>query len=256
MVDISKALRKALNTDQVGPPRPGETDVEFVARKFDGKIFPCGNCGKEIQWIGACETCEKEFNTSTMSDFDRIMAVGVPREIAKSTWKTFKMPRKGSKQDGLIEEINQLKQWRGVPHFVIISGRPGTGKTHMAVATMWRRLRSKGPFKMCFLQEREFLDRLKKEYGTDENDYAERILRIQFLVLDDFGHSRMTEWAVDTVAGLLCRRFDEGKVTVITTNLVHRDMHELDPRLGSRVHEALAVGTSSMPDFRAKKGKP
>ena len=216
-------------------------------------MFPCTGCGKEIQWLGACEECAKEFNTSNMSDFERIQAVGVPFGMANSTWQTFKMPKKG-KTDALTKEIDSLKRWRGIPPLAVISGRPGTGKTHMAIATMWRRLKTKGPYKMHFLQERGFLDRLKRGFSDGEDDYAERIFRIQFLVLDDFGQSRMTEWALDTVVGLLCRRFDEGKVTMLTTNLVHRDMEELDPRLGSRVYEALTVGTSSLPDFR--KGKP
>ena len=254
MVDLTKALQKALDNNRgIEPKGVDETDLEFCARKFEGKVFPCAGCGKEIQWIGACDDCEETFNAATMSDFDRVRACGVPHTMAACTWDTFNVP-KGVKHGELRRQINELKGWKGLPPLVVISGRPGTGKTHMAVATMWRRVRSKGPFKMHFLQERGFLDRLKTGYGMGEDDYAERIYRIRFLVLDDFGQSRMTEWALDTVVGLICRRFDEGKVTVITTNLTHRDMAEMDPRLGSRVFEALAVSTTSMPDHR--KGKP
>jgi DNA replication protein DnaC len=252
MIDLNKALQKALMPDRAEPQREGETDLEFCARKFEGKVFPCSGCGKEIQWIGACEECKEKFNSASMDDFDRIRACGVPHNFAHCTWKNFKAPG-SAKHKALIKEIDQLKTWRGIPPLAVISGRPGTGKTHMAVATMWRRMTSSGPYKMHFIQERAFLERLKRGFSDGQDDYAERIFRIRFLILDDFGQSRMTEWVLDTVVGLICRRFDEGKVTLLTTNLVHKDMAELDPRLGSRVYEALAVGTSSLPDYR--KGK-
>ena len=86
------------------------------------------------------------------------------------------------------------------------------------------------------------------------DDTLERVMKLEFLVIDDFGQTRLTEWVVDTMFGLVCRRFDEGLVTLITTNLTHVDINEIDPRLGSRLHQALTVGTSSMPDHR--KGKP
>jgi DNA replication protein DnaC len=257
MADMKKALQKALASkeafESVTPPQPGESDLEFCARKFDGRVFPCTGCGKEIQWIGACEACEEEFNAASMTDFDRIRQCGVPHPLAGCTWENFKIPA-GPKAKPVADQIEALRTWKGEPRLAVLSGKPGTGKSHMAVATMWRRLRSKGPWKMQFIQERTLLERLKQSYNGDEESPLDRMVRLQFLVLDDFGQSRMTEWALDTAVGLICRRFDEGKVTLLTTNLTHADMAALDPRLGSRVYESLAVGTTPLVDYR--KGKP
>jgi DNA replication protein DnaC len=251
---MKAALEKALRGGRCEPKREEESDLDFAKRKFDGKVFECRGCGCDIPWPGACDECREEFDEKTMTDFDRIRRIGVPFRNAENTWSSFQEP-KGLKHTELRHEIKDLQHWRGDPSLAILSGRPGTGKTHMAVATVWRRLKSRGITGMRFYQERVLLEELKRGFDSSEgDDTLERVSKLDFLVIDDFGHSRMTEWVVDTMFGLVSRRFDEGKVTLVTTNLIHADINAIDPRLGSRLHEALTVGTSSMPDHR--KGKP
>ena len=263
MVDLNKALAKALNADDKKKLEParwtptplieGESDLDFCKRKFGGKEFKCRGCDTTIYWPGACDECVEKFTEATMSDFDKIRHIGVPFRLAECTWSNFKKPS-GLKHHELLNEIKELENWRGEPPLAILSGRPGTGKAHMAVATIWRRLRIAGMYGCRFYQERTLLERLKAGFDTKGDDMLEKVSNLKFLVIDDFGHTRMTEWVMDTMFGLVSRRFDEGRVTLITTNLTHIDINEIDPRLGSRLHQALAVGTSSMPDYR--KGKP
>lgn len=252
-MDINKALEKALRGGRCEPKREDESDLDFCKRKFNGRVFQCQGCGCDIYWPGACDPCVEQFDEKVMTDFDRLRHIGVPFRNAENTWQNFTLP-KGLKYNELLHEIKELQHWRGDPSLAILSGRPGTGKTHMAVATVWRRLKSRGVTKMRFYQERVLLEELKSGFDTGRDDTLERASKLDFLVIDDFGHSRMTEWVIDTMFGLVSRRFDEGKVTLVTTNLTHADINAIDARLGSRLHEALTVGTSSMPDYR--KGKP
>lgn len=252
MVDARKALERLLAAKRPIEVDPDEPDESFCQRKFGGRTFKCTGCGTEIGWMGACDECVTRFDETTMTDFDRIRRCGVPHGFADCTWARFDSP-KGLKTVDMVKQIEELKTWRGIPPLAILSGRPGTGKTHMAVATMWRRLRSKGMYGMKFYQERTLLERLKQDFDSG-GDALARAMRCKFLVIDDFGQSRMTEWVIDTMFGLVCRRFDEGAVTLLTTNLTHTDINAIDPRLGSRVYQALAVNTNMMPDRR--KGKP
>jgi DNA replication protein DnaC len=99
-------------------------------------------------------------------------------------------------------------------------GGCGVGKTHLAVAAL-RNLIERGHTGL-FYDYRELLKQIQASYNpasqTAEADVLDPVLRVEVLLLDDLGASKPSDWALETVGHILNTRYNEKRVTLITTN--------------------------------------
>lgn len=104
---------------------------------------------------------------------------------------------------------------------LMITGSPGTGKTHLAVGIV-KVLIARG-FECRFVYCQNLLEKMKASYTPDNPDGdAElywRILEQPVLLLDDIGASRITEWTQDTMCQILTHRCNAKLPTIMTTNI-------------------------------------
>jgi len=146
----------------------------------------------------------------------------------------------------------------------LISGPTGTGKTHLAVGYLRQRVREnffklRGPMAAIpgsgideldelermlfmalagvrFVSAQDFVWKMRRPERADQvmNEY----LRIEFLVLDDFGAERPTEWAIECLGKLIYTRHADVRDTLITSNLTLADLAAaLNERIASRIVE-------------------
>jgi len=148
------------------------------------------------------------------------------------------------------------------PVDIVLTGSPGTGKTHLAVAILRELVREskiRRDAHARFVPVPELLAEIRASYrddGPDERDIMDRYSQLPYLVLDDLGAEKTTEWSITTLYLIIDRRYRDMRPTVVTTNLT---LDQIAGTLSERISSRLASGkiiTIKAPDYRMKRGNP
>ena len=113
----------------------------------------------------------------------------------------------------------------GSEHGLLLMGPCGVGKTHLAVAAL-KQIVGRGHSGL-FYDYRELLKQIQDSYNAEsqstEMGVLEPVLKAEVLVLDDVGSSKPSLWALETVGHVLNTRYNEKRVTLLTTNFLDSD---------------------------------
>jgi DNA replication protein DnaC len=113
----------------------------------------------------------------------------------------------------------------GSEHGLLLMGPCGVGKTHLAVSAM-KTIVLRGHSGL-FYDYRELLKAIQDSYNAEsqatEMSVLEPVLKAEILVLDDVGSSKPSPWALETVGHVLNTRYNEKRVTLLTTNFLDSD---------------------------------
>src|ERR1700723_1211637 len=113
----------------------------------------------------------------------------------------------------------------GSEHGLLLMGPCGVGKTHLAVSAM-KSIVLRGHSGL-FYDYRELLKAIQDSYNPEnqatEMSVLEPVLKTEILVLDDVGSSKPSLWALETVGHILNTRYNEKRVTLLTTNFLDSD---------------------------------
>jgi DNA replication protein DnaC len=158
---------------------------------------------------------------------------------------------------------------------LLIIGKIGTGKTHLAVGIIKELILNKG-VSCLFYDYRELLKQIQNSYNaavqTTELDVLRPVFETDVLVLDELGAVKPTEWVWDTVSLILNTRYNDNRTTIITTNFEDQPSagapgtlsparaatraetlgDRIGERMRSRLHEMCRIITLDGPDFRQK----
>lgn len=138
--------------------------------------------------------------------------------------------------DNLEENIEQGKG------LYFWSDTKGSGKT-MFAAAMANELINKYRRFVKFATSLDILDEIKATYGrrydsedTQESKLLRDLANTDFLVIDDFGTERSTDWAGEKFYQIVNNRYINRKVTIFTSN---HDLKTLqyDDRITNRIRE-------------------
>ncbi len=124
------------------------------------------------------------------------------------------------KQTRIVMEAFAREFPAGSESGILLMGPCGVGKTHLAVAAL-RALVLRG-HQGLFYDYRELLKEIQASYNpisqSTEMGVLEPVLTAEVLLLDDIGASKPSAWALETVGHILNTRYNERRVTLLTTN--------------------------------------
>jgi len=167
----------------------------------------------------------------------------IPPLYSNASFDNFRLPNR----DKLIEHHAMSNVFMSVRGFakdfpmnskpgLMLVGKTGTGKTHLAVAA-FRAILAKG-FEGLFFDYQNLLDRIRSGYDANANFSDKEAYRVamekEVLLLDDLGAHRVSEWVEDTVTSIVTSRCNNRKTLIVTTNLIDGDAgYNTKPKAGS-----------------------
>lgn len=135
--------------------------------------------------------------------------------------------------------------------FLLLTGDPGCGKTHLAAAIV-HQVVSSGRSAL-FVSVPDLLDHLRasfREGAEDSFDQRwENVRSVDVLALDDFGAQSDTPWAREKLYQLVNHRLVNGLPLVITSNWTLPEFAPYHARIASRLRSATHVHITA-PDAR------
>ena len=201
-----------------------------------------------------------------------LMVAGVPERFADRRLATFDERRGTSKGVAASGEmVDHLREG------LILSGGPGTGKTHLAVAILAARLERhlsaypaawwmddgdakvhrRPPLEVRFLVVPTFLDMLRSAIRwSDREDPLPDLYDVDLLVLDDLGREKVTDWASERLYVLVNERYNRRRPTIVTTNYTPGELSDRGyDALVSRLVEGAGIVRIEAPDYRRQVGR-
>jgi DNA replication protein DnaC len=211
------------------------------------KRCPCRWC------IAESEKEAWEIEEQRQHPQEALWAFGVPTKHLYSSFETFVG---GDEVKQFLIEASKLNT------DILLCGKTGCGKTHLAVSTVRRRvevsrqLMNPNRPPILFVPVPELLFEIRQSYSdkeVSEQEIVDRYSSVPLLILDDLGAEKTTEWAESILYLIIDRRNRYEKWTIVTSNLT---LDEIERSLGARIASRLSdmkVINIKLPDYRKKR---
>lgn len=163
----------------------------------------------------------------------RLQKSGLEDLFKRYSFETFQAPQEWQRKakETCESYASDPKGW------LVISGTPGTGKTHLCTAVC-KELIEKG-FDVRYFQWRAESPALKAAANTEEYEAKTFPFKnTKVLYIDDFWKGRVTEADVNLAFDILNARYNQtDKYTIISSELSLSKMCDVDQAIGSRIYE-------------------
>ena len=161
-------------------------------------------------------------------------------DLKSATFDNYKALTREQKED-LKNVRNQIKSYLdGEEYNIVLIGDTGVGKSHLSYSAL-KGLSDYTKKMGLFINVVDLLAKIKEDFSL-EAEYIRRISEAEWLVLDDLGTEKVTEWSNGILYSILNKRTK----TIITTNLSPKDIMAIyGKRVYSRVFKKTGLGTTN-----------
>lgn len=156
----------------------------------------------------------------------------IPKRYKNCSFKNFEI-HNDSHQHALKIAKQFVKNYPVQDVGLLFIGPCGVGKTHLAVAFIHELIHKKSiPCYFCDFREliRSIQSTFTPGSSSTESDVLDPIFQKDVLVLDELGAKRTTAWVEETVFYIINNRYNNKKLTILTSNYLDHEEDEEDTR--------------------------
>lgn len=216
----------------------------YVTIQFPGRepYTVCETCHREEQArlneIKAQEQYKREREQKRLyflKDFSLL-----DDDLKNATFDNYQALTREQKED-LKNVRNQIKGYiDGDEYNIVLIGDTGVGKSHLSYSAL-KGLSDYTKKMGLFINVVDLLAKIKEDFSL-EAEYIRRIAEAEWLVLDDLGTEKASEWSNGILYSILNKRTK----TIITTNLSPQEIRDIyGKRVYSRVFKKTGLGTTN-----------
>ncbi len=207
--------------------------VHYILMNESGKVhgevcscFECELCNgrgmvfsedeKGISFLSPCVCDELKENLS------RLNQSGIPGKFVNAQFETFH-PMDASQKLALKIAKDFVKDFGKTDQGILFMGRPGLGKTHLAVSILKQLIFEKDA-ECKFVDFFQLLSDIRFGYSQDLSEQAiiNPYVHAPVLVIDELAKGRNTEWELTMLDQIISSRYNSSdKVTLFTTNFLN-----------------------------------
>ncbi len=216
--------------------------------------------------MARCE-CEKSQHSESL-----LKAAQIPRRYEHCDFESFDTRPDPSLKIAKVYSQRLVEEYP-TDFGLLFAGPTGVGKTHLGVAVLRELMVRKG-VPCLYYDFLRLLKDIRDSYNpvshTSELRVMGPVLDVEVLMLDDLAASDPTDWVRETLTHIINSRYNEKKVTLITTTLsserarrrevrepsgdpipeIDRSLAQLGPTLSSRLYEMCKLVEIKAKDFR------
>lgn len=173
--------------------------------------------------------------------------------LDKATFENFEITNDFDK-NALEWAKSKAREWyKGARNNVVLRGRAGTGKSHLAFA-MVKALSETSGKKALFVNVPTLMDKAMDNNFEKKNFYIDQLSSVDYLVLDDLGKEYKSNVSRLMIYTILNARSN----TIITTNLSDRELtahYDNDPAIITRIKKGIPKGSDNQLEFEEASNK-
>lgn len=219
-------------------------------------VSPCPGCSAEQQAKEADRDRKQQEDAKRRRIEMLTQRAGIPPRFQASSFDNYTTQNEGQAK-ALHTARSYAEDWperlrKGT--CLIFSGKPGTGKTHLAIAIAHAVLAA--GHSAQFITISDAMRSIKQTYGKEavrsEADAIQELIEPRLLILDECGMDYGTDHSKTLIFDVLNKRYEQIRPTIILTNL---DAPALREYFGDRIMDRLRDGGGRLTSFTWESGR-
>lgn len=236
IANIMPAAERATRTDECKNHGPFEA-VNWIA----GIWSRCPACAKEREAKDAAAE-ELKLREARKAEWERrVGSAGIPERFQSRSLKSFvaETSAQAAALQFAVEYADGFDQVLKTGRCALFVGKPGTGKTHLAVGIALRIMHRDGRTAL-FTTVQRAIRRIKDTWSRDSEETETQVIKSltfpDLLILDEVGVQFGSKFEKDMLFDILNERYEKRHPTILLSNEKEGDVREY---LGARVFDRL-----------------